>query len=80
MHHFCIASQEELAKAIFKQMVSALAYCHQHGIYHRDIKPENLLLTKDFQLKVRRAIQYTHTHTHTHTPKGTNGPRLSLPP
>lgn len=46
------AFSEELAKAIFKQMVSALAYCHQHGIYHRDIKPENLLLDADFQLKV----------------------------
>jgi serine/threonine-protein kinase len=32
------------ALRITKEVVSALAYAHAHGIIHRDIKPENILL------------------------------------
>ena len=46
------AFSEPVAKAIFSQLTSALAFCHERGIYHRDIKPENLLLDSNFQLKV----------------------------
>jgi calcium-dependent protein kinase len=35
-------TEREAAK-IFKQVVSAISYCHSHGICHRDIKPENIL-------------------------------------
>lgn len=39
---------EKEACGIFKQMMSAVAYCHKEGICHRDLKPENLLfLTKE---------------------------------
>jgi len=39
---------EKEACQIFKQMVSAVSYCHSQKICHRDLKPENLLfLTKD---------------------------------
>jgi len=46
------AFQEDIARTFFKQMMSALAFCHSQGIYHRDIKPENLLLDEKFQLKI----------------------------
>lgn len=49
-----IFTEREAAK-IFKQIVSAIAYCHKEGICHRDLKPENLLLvnsTDDSSIKV----------------------------
>lgn len=36
-------TEKETAK-MFKQVMSAIAYCHKEGICHRDLKPENLLL------------------------------------
>lgn len=38
-----IFTEREAAK-IFKQLISAIAYCHKESICHRDLKPENLLL------------------------------------
>jgi len=39
---------EKQAANIFKQMMSAVSYCHSQGICHRDLKPENILfLTKE---------------------------------
>ena len=46
---------EKQACHIFKQMVSAICYCHSQKICHRDLKPENLLFlnsSEDSPLKV----------------------------
>ena len=38
---------------IFRQIVSALLYCHRLRICHRDLKPENILLNqKDLTVKL----------------------------
>ena len=34
---------EEMASRIFRMILNALNYCHQHNIVHRDLKPENFL-------------------------------------
>ncbi|XP_052206904.1 CBL-interacting serine/threonine-protein kinase 7-like [Diospyros lotus] len=44
--------QESTARRYFQQMVSALYFCHQKGIFHRDLKPQNLLLDENGDLKV----------------------------
>ena len=34
-----------LAKSVFLQILGAVEFCHELGIYHRDLKPENILIT-----------------------------------
>lgn len=43
---------EDLARKYFRQLISAVGYCHARGVYHRDLKPENLLLDEFGNLKV----------------------------
>ncbi|KAH1117127.1 hypothetical protein GLYMA_17G066300v4 [Glycine max] len=40
------------ARKLFQQLIDALKYCHNKGVYHRDLKPENLLLDSKGNLKV----------------------------
>ncbi|CAH2060037.1 unnamed protein product [Thlaspi arvense] len=43
---------EDLSRRYFQQLISAVGYCHAHGVYHRDLKPENLLIDENGNLKV----------------------------
>ena len=46
--------EKEIAK-IFKQIMSAIAYCHEKGIVHRDMKLENILFlteSEDSPIKI----------------------------
>ena len=38
---------EERARALFRQILLGMAYCHSRKLVHRDLKLENLLLTGD---------------------------------
>ena len=43
---------ELYTKIIFKTILEAVRFCHQHNICHRYIKLENILLDKDFNPKI----------------------------
>ncbi|KAG6101803.1 hypothetical protein E4U31_003540 [Claviceps sp. LM219 group G6] len=57
---------EELAIFFFRQMMSAISYCHSFNVCHRDLKPENILITADLQIKIAdfgmAALHQTATH------------------
>jgi serine/threonine protein kinase len=42
----------EQAWPMFKQMLDAVAYAHDHKVVHRDIKPENVVVSTDNRLKI----------------------------
>uniref|UniRef100_G1QCH3 non-specific serine/threonine protein kinase n=1 Tax=Myotis lucifugus TaxID=59463 RepID=G1QCH3_MYOLU len=43
---------EREARAAFRELVSALQYCHHRGIAHRDLKPANILLDANRSIKL----------------------------
>uniref|UniRef100_A0A8C2ZMM0 BR serine/threonine kinase 2 n=1 Tax=Cyclopterus lumpus TaxID=8103 RepID=A0A8C2ZMM0_CYCLU len=55
------------ARKFFRQIISALDFCHSHSICHRDLKPENLLLDEKNNIRIadfvhlRSSTGYTNT-------------------
>nr|XP_023397371.1 testis-specific serine/threonine-protein kinase 5-like [Loxodonta africana] len=48
----CLGLEEEEARRLFWQLVSAMVHCHSAGIVHRDLKCENILLDDRGLLKL----------------------------
>ena len=38
---------DALITNVFLQILDAVEYCHEQGVYHRDLKPENVLCNED---------------------------------
>ncbi|KAJ3007027.1 hypothetical protein HKX48_009355, partial [Thoreauomyces humboldtii] len=43
---------DRVARRLFRQIISALEYCHRSSVVHRDLKPENLLLDGNKNIKI----------------------------
>ncbi|XP_061604379.1 NUAK family SNF1-like kinase 1 [Phyllopteryx taeniolatus] len=43
---------ETEARSIFRQITSAVHYCHKNGVVHRDLKLENILLDQHLNVKL----------------------------
>lgn len=49
---------EEVACEIFKKIMTAINYCHSHGVCHRDIKPENILFSDTDDLSSIKVVDF----------------------
>ncbi len=54
---------EKDAAKYFKQILSAVVYCHAHHIVHRDLKPENLLLESNEENANIKVIDFGTSQT-----------------
>ncbi|CAI7805023.1 unnamed protein product [Closterium sp. NIES-53] len=48
---------EKESALLFRQIASALAFCHSRGVMHRDMKPENILLHKQGDASNRLTVK-----------------------
>lgn len=48
----CGSLPEAEARRIFRQITSAVLYCHKHRVAHRDLKLENILLDQNNNAKI----------------------------
>lgn len=53
---------EKEARKKFKQILSAVAYCHFRHVVHRDLKAENLLLDSNLNIKIAGEILISKIH------------------
>ena len=44
--------KEDIARFIFRQIITGLTYCHTKRVLHRDVKLDNILLTSEGQVKI----------------------------
>ena len=44
---------EPKASIIIRQILEAVAYCHDKGIVHRDIKPDNIMIDVDSEEAIK---------------------------
>jgi SNF-related kinase len=54
---------ENQARSIFRQAVSAIQYCHQLHVVHRDLKPENLVFCKTGGVSVVKLTDFGLSRT-----------------
>jgi serine/threonine-protein kinase len=43
---------------MFRQIVDALAFAHEHGVFHRDLKPTNIILSSESQFETAQLIDF----------------------